>query len=171
MLSIKNAKKLLPVLAALLIAVLSVFVLTDKIPQLSFITQSLDSLEQSNQTVLRFTGSTMAASVAITALPDDFATPLASTLADINKYFVVILIAIFVERLILVEGIRLSLTYLIPAACILWAAARLLNNPTIRNFALRIVILGLAVILVVPCSTHFVDAVCSDYLQYVEDTI
>lgn len=37
---------------------------------------------------MEFSGATIATSLAITALPDDFGTPLADTLADMNMYFV-----------------------------------------------------------------------------------
>lgn len=171
MLSTKNAKLLLKILIPLFIAVLSVSVLSVKVPEAKYVQESLKSIEDSNATVMRFTGVALGVSTAITMLPDDFATPLANSLADMNKYFVFTLMVLFIERLILLQGIRLTLVWMIPAACIIYVISNLIKNDLVRSFAYKLLVLALAVILSVPCSTHFVNSVCAEYLDYVDQTI
>lgn len=171
MLSVRNAKCLLRLLIPVFVAVFSVCVLSAKVPETGFVQESLQSVEASNQTVMEFAGATLGASVAISALPDDFGTPLANALAEMNKYFVFILMALFLEKLLVVEGIRIAFVWLIPIACGIYIIACLLRSPAIKGFACRVAVLALALALVVPCSTHFVEAVGGDYLAYVEETI
>lgn len=163
--------KFVKILLAVFIMVLSVFVLAYKVPEHRYVQETLESLEESRTTVMEFSGATIAVSLAITALPDDFGSPIAGTLADMNKYFVLIFAVLYVERLIVVEGIKLSFLYIIPVACVLYILAVVLGKAFVKNLAAKLMILGLAVVLVIPVSTHFTEKVCGEYLAYVDETI
>lgn len=163
--------KLAKILLAVLISVSSASILAYKVPEHRYVKETLDSLEESKTTVMEFSGATIAVSLAITALPDDFGSPLAGTLADMNKYFVFIFAVLYVERLIVVEGIKLSFTYIIPIACGLYILAVLSGWAFFKNLAAKLMILGLAIVFVIPISTHVTEKVCDDYLVYVDETI
>lgn len=163
--------KLAKILLAVLVAVSSVFILAYRVPEHRYVKETLDSLEESRTTVMEFSGATIAVSLAITALPDDFGSPLASTLTDMNKYFVFIFAVLYVERLIVVEGMKLSFVYIIPIACILYILAVLSGKAFFKNFATKLMVLGLAIVFVIPISTHVTEKVCEDYLVYVDETI
>lgn len=167
----KQFEKLAKILAAILIMVLSAVVLSCKVPESGYVQETLESLEESRTTVMEFSGATIAVSLAITALPDDFGSPLANTLADLNKYFIFIFAVLYVEKLMVVEGIRLSFVYIIPAACGLYILSVLSGKAVFKIFVSKLAILGLAVVLVIPFSTHFTEKVCADYLAYVDETI
>ena len=134
MLSVQKSKWVLHLLIPVLIAVLSFFVLSEKIPQTQYIQTSLESVEKSKTTVMEFAGATLATSLAISALPDDFASPLAESLADMNKYFIFILIVLFVERLILMQGIKVSFLAIIPVGCLLYAFGCAIRREFFINF-------------------------------------
>ena len=171
MLSVQKSKWVLNLLIPVLIAVLSFFVLSEKIPQTQFVQTSLESVEKSKTTVMEFAGATLATSLAISALPDDFASPLAESLADMNKYFIFILIVLFVERLILMQGIKASFLAIIPIGCLLYAFGYAIRREFFINFGKKIGLLGLALVLVIPCSTHVTNYVGKEYLEYVDETI
>lgn len=171
MLSVQKSKWVLNLLIPVLIAVLSFFVLSEKIPQTQFVQTSLESVEKSKTTVMEFAGATLATSLAISALPDDFASPLAESLADMNKYFIFILIVLFVERLILMQGIKVSFLAIIPIGCLLYAFGYAIRREFFINFGKKIGLLGLALVLVIPCSTHVTNYVGKEYLEYVDETI
>ena len=171
MLSVQKSKWVLHLLIPVLIAVLSFFVLSEKIPQTQFVQTSLESVEKSKTTVMEFAGATLATSLAISALPDDFASPLAESLADMNKYFIFILIVLFVERLILMQGIKVSFLAVIPIGCLLYALGYAIGREFFINFGKKIGLLGLALVLVIPCSTHMTNYVGKEYLEYVDETI
>ena len=69
---------------------------------------------------MKFSGNTIGTSVALSALPDDFASPLAGTVSDLNTYFIFMFAVIFVEKLIVLIGTKISLAYIIPFACVLY---------------------------------------------------
>ncbi len=166
-----NAKTLVKVLLAVFFILLSIFVLAYEVPKTKFVQDTLESLEESRMQIMDFSGATIATSLAITALPDDFATPLADTLADMNTYFVFIFAVIFVEKLLMMEGIKLAFTYVIPAALVLYILGLLSTKERVKGFGTKLFIFGMAVVLVIPISTHFTEKVCQDYLVYVDETI
>ena len=171
MLSSKNASLAVKILSLLLITAISFFFATSWISDTGFVKESLESVEESNQTVMAFSAATLSASLAITALPDDFATPLADSLADMNVYFIAILVVLLLEKILIIYGIKFTFAFLIPWACIAGAIAVATKKNFLQAFAVRLCILGLAVAFVVPCSTHITKYVAADLTEYVESTI
>lgn len=166
-----SLEKLARFLFALFVMVLSVFVLTQTVPENKYIQQTIEHLDESQNTVMTFSGTTIATSLAISALPDDFASPLANTVSDLNTYFIFMFAVIFVEKLIVVEGTGIALTLIIPAACLLYMIYVLSDKELFRSFSSKLLILGISLIVVIPVSTHFTEHVCADYLVYVDETI
>ena len=95
MFTLKNPKLAIKVLALLLAAAVSFFIVADKIPEAKFVTESLQSVEENRNTVMKLSAATLSASLAISAFPDDFATPLAESLTDMNIYFIGLLMILF----------------------------------------------------------------------------
>lgn len=171
MLSAKHATLAIKILSLSLIAALSFFVATAKLPETYFVKDSLESVEASANTVMRLSAATLSASLAISALPDDFATPLADSLADMNLYFVAILVALFLEKILIRYGINVAFTILIPLACFAGALFIVTRRNLLKSLAIRLCVLALAVAFVVPCNTHITGIVASDLTAYVNDTI
>lgn len=167
----KNIEKVIRILAVVFVMVLSMNVLFYKIPETKWVKESIESLEKSQETIMTFSGTTIATSIAISALPDDFASPLAGTISDLNVYFVFMLIVVFVEKLLVVEGIKIAFACIIPAACALYAVYVFSTKNVFKDFAKKLLILGIAVVTVIPVSTHFTETVCDDYMAYVDQTI
>ena len=85
--------------------VFSFFVASTKSVELPVYQNSVQVLDESKDMVMKITGATLGMSVLITFLPDDYATPLADSLADMNKYFILMLGMIFLENLLLTMGV------------------------------------------------------------------
>lgn len=81
-------EKVAKLLLAIFFMVFSFTVLTYKIPECKYVQETITHLEKSQNTVMTFSSATIATSLAISALPDDFASPLANTVSDLNTYFV-----------------------------------------------------------------------------------
>lgn len=171
MLSKKYAEPVRNILVLVLIGVFSFFVVTSWLPDRGFIKDSLESVEESSNTVMKFSAATLSTSLAISALPDDFATPLADSLADMNIYFIAILVMLHFEQLLIRYGVKLAFAIAIPAACGIGILSILLKKDLLKGIAARVAVLGLAVALVVPCSTHITNYVAADLTIYVENTI
>ena len=171
MLSEKHAALAVKILSLSLAAVLSFFVVTAALPKTSFIQESLESVEDSSDTVLKLSAATLSASLAISALPDDFATPLADSLADMNFYFVAILVVLFLEKILLHFGIKAAFAVFIPLACFAGVLFIATKRSILKALAIRLCILGLAVAFVVPCNTHITNIIASELTVYVNETI
>lgn len=171
MLSTKHAKLAIKILSLILIAVISFFIVTEKLPETGFIRDSVESVDESSNTVMKFSAATLSASLAISALPDDFATPLADSLADMNIYFVAILVVLFLEKILIQYGVKLTFAIVIPIICGLGIVAVSTKSHALKSLATRLAIFGLTVALVVPCSTYITNYVAADLNAYVNETI
>ena len=171
MLSSKHASLAVRILLLALAAAVSFFIITAKLPESDFVRDSLESVEESSDTVMKFSAATLSTSLAISALPDDFGTPLADTLADMNVYFIAILVVLFLEKILIQFGIKAAFMILVPLACLAGAAFVVTKKRLLKGLAVRLCVLGLAVALVVPCSTHLSGIVASELTDYVNETI
>ncbi len=171
MLSEKKAKMLLHILIPVFLALFSIFILTKKLPELKLYTETIESLDESSDVVAKLTAGCMGLSLVIDFLPDDYGSSLAGTLADFDKYLVLLLIAIFLEKMLVTEGTAIAFTYLFPAACVTYIVAFLTNRCSIEIFARKLAALALTIALVVPCGTHLANTVGKTYLEYVDVTI
>lgn len=170
MLSLKHATLVRNILLLILIGALSFYAFNVGLPESDFVKESIESIDDSKETVMKFSAATLSASLAITMLPDDVATPLADSLADMNIYFVAILMLLFLEKILIVYGFRLA-AYALPVTCVIYALSVILKRDALKSLAVRLTILVLAIALVVPCSTHITNYVAADLNQYVESTI
>lgn len=164
-------KILVRILLAIFIFVLSALILANKVPEMQWVESAIERLDESKNKIMELSGSTIAMSLAISALPDDFATPLADTLMDMNRYFILIFAVIFIEKLIVVEGIRISFLYIIPTSCISYILSVISKKDVFLKFAAKMLILGISVIVVIPFSTYVAEDVGASYLTYVDETI
>ena len=84
----KMVVKAVKILFAVFLMVISICVLAGKVPEMEYVTKSIENLDESRDRVMTFSGATLTASTAISLLPKDWANPLANSLADMNKYFI-----------------------------------------------------------------------------------
>lgn len=164
-------EKLAKVLLLIFITVFSITVLANIVPDTVYMQETVEYLDESQATIMTFSGTASATSLALSALPEDFATPLASTVSDLNTYFIFMFAVLFVEKLMVLEGTKLTFAYVIPVTCLLYILFVLSGKEMFRNFGRKLLILGIALIFVIPVSTRFTNIVCKDYMVYVDETI
>lgn len=169
--AVKNPNLVIKILALVLAAALSFFIAARFIPEMGFVRDSLERVEANRNTVMEFSAATLSTSLAVSALPDDFATPLADSLADMNVYFVGILVVLFLEKILLKSGIELAFAVMIPLACLLGILSAATKRELLKSLAVRLAVLALAVAFVVPCSTYLTGVVADELLTYVDETI
>ncbi len=167
----RTAKKITCALVALLIGVISAFICADRVPDAKVFNDSIERLDETKETVMKFSAATLAVSVGITLLPDDYATPLASELADLNKYFILILGMIFFEKLMVVEGVPIAFRFVIPLCCFLYILYLASSKEILKSLAVKLFAFAMAMVIVVPCATYFSDVVCAEYQEYIDETI
>lgn len=138
---------------------LSIFVAPFVVDKLHIIDEAEKILNSKKDTVVAVTATAATISVAVAAIPGDSTTPLANQIAELDIFFIVVLIAIYLLKILLVVSTSLSFKLLFPAACLLFATYFLSNSNYFKNLAIKIIIFGLVVFLTVPISVGTMNVV------------
>ena len=163
--------KILLITAPLIFALLSFFLLARTTSSIDFHKANIESLEDKKDKVMELTAASAAASAAITLIPGDVATPIASELADLSSKFVIVICAIYVEKYLLTITGYLAFAILIPIACIIFSIAVLLHRRSMMRISFRVGLLGLAFFLVIPASLQVSRMIEDTYHESIEATI
>lgn len=167
----KNKLKILMVAVPLIIAFFSVFVVSGIASSTEFHADAIAALDEKQTTVLELTAASTAASAAITLLPGDTATPIAEKLADLSSGFLVVLCAIYLEKYLLTLTGFASFHFLIPISCLLYAVNVFLGRDGIRAVAKKLLIFGIAIVLVIPVSIQVSNLIEDTYQASIQATI
>ena len=165
------ARKYLPLVLPLLIALISVFILSGYASSAQFHADSLAGLEEKQATVLELSAASAAASAAITLIPGDTATPIADKLADLSSHFLVVLCAIFLEKYLLTITGFVTFKVLIPLACGAYILSAIFGWRGLRALACRLAAFGLLIFLVIPVSLRISDMIETTYQASIDATI
>ncbi len=165
------------VLAA--VALLSFFVVAPHTGRIKSHEKEIASLEDKRDDVLKLTAAATASSAAISLVPGDAGTPIADKLADLSKYFLLILCAIYLEKYMLTLTGMVSFRVLIPAACILGIIMLLkrkeegliISRSSLKRFSAKLAVYGLILYLLVPMSLVFSNAIEKTHKDSVTATI
>lgn len=166
-----DRKKLRLAVIPLVIAFLSVFVLAGVASSPRFHADTIAALDEKQTTVLELTAASTAASAAITLLPGDTATPIAEKLADLSTGFLLVLCAIYLEKYLLTITGMVTFDFLIPAACILYLAHLFGGWEVPRVLARKLVIFGLAIVLVIPAGVKVSDLIEDTYRTSIDAAV
>lgn len=147
-------------------ALISIFVLAAIFSDANTYTEINSTLDTKKDNVMALVASTTAASTAISLLPGDAGSAIATKLADLSSYFLIILSVIYLEKFLLTTFGFLAFAILFPVACALLAFAIFARTGTrrksnLQQLSAKVFALGLALILVVPVSiwlTNSIDA-------------
>ena len=151
--------------------VFSFFVASTKSVELPLYKNSIQTLDDSKSMVMKVTGATIGMSLLITFLPDDYATPLADSLADMNKYFILMLGMIFCEKLLVTMGVPIVFRFIIPIALAILIAYMLTGKGLLRIIASKLIALSLVLALAVPIGTSLSKYLCDNSMSYVTETV
>lgn len=122
-------------------------------------------------TVMELTAVSTGASAAITLIPGDTGTPIANKLADLSSYFLLVLCAIYLEKYLLTITGYATFVILIPLACTLFSINTFLKNKIWTSLAIKMILFGLAIVLVIPTSVKVSNMIESTYNSSIEETI
>ena len=159
------------VITLIVIALLSIFVISNFVTAPSFNAGTIESLDAKKALVLKLAATATASSTALTFIPGDVATPIANQLAELGFYFIIILSAILLEKMLLSAIGYISFTYIIPFACLLGISYLFLKQDILRVFAIKIAIFGIIIFVAIPASMHVSDLIYSSYQSSIEQTV
>ena len=165
-------KKVLISIVAIVVALVSFFYLGKKCSDPTTFSNIISILDNKKANVMGLTASTSAASIAITAIPDDIGTPIATQLADLSGYLLIILTVIYLEKYLLtVIGFGVF-RIIIPVACVLFVAYQLYpQNFSLKKVSMKIGIFGIALMLLIPTSVTISHMIDETYQQSINETL
>ena len=132
---------------------------------------TIASIDEKTDTVLKLTATSTLASAAVSAIPGDTATPIATKLADFTEYFLLILCVLYSEKYLLTIIGAGAFKILIPLACLLLIVGLFWNGRVMKRLAAKIAIIALAFYFVVPLSIRISDMIYSAYRESIDTTI
>ena len=163
-------KNVVPIAVLLIVALLSLFVLSGIFSSQDFHRSSIADLNDRETEVLTLSGISLALSVAATLPPDDIGTPLADKLADLSSNFLLILCVIILEKYLLTITGTVTFAVLIPIACLLGIIYLLTQWEKLKKLALKLAVFGLLIFALVPASVQVSALIENTYQSSVENT-
>ena len=162
-----SLKKYALVAVILLAAVISFTVIAPWAADPANHVSSIEKTENKITTVMTLSGGAAGTSAMLSILPGDLCTPLAEQLAELAKYFLLILSALYLEKFMITITGYITFSVLIPLALVLVAAVVISGNKKFLSMAAKIAIIGFIIYLIVPASVVLSDKI----YQTQEDTI
>lgn len=159
------------VVALLVAAALSFFVVAPVLTQPETYDGTIASLDEKRTTVLELTAASTAAATAVSLLPGDAATPIADKLADLSGYFLIVLTTLLLEKYLLTTIAGATFHILIPFACLLFLLWVLRGGAATFRLACRILLFGVLLFALVPVSVHVSDSIEATYETSIQETL
>lgn len=171
----ENAKKMVKVILPVIIALISLLVISKYAASPDFHAKTIAELDEKRATVLELTAASAATSAAITLLPGDTATPIADKLADLSSCFLIVICAIYLEKYLVTIMGWAAFAVLIPAGCALCTVNACLRQnqwkQVLAKLSVKLIVFGLAIAFVVPASVKVSDMIESTYQSSIDATI
>ena len=162
-----SLKKFALVAVVLLAAVISFTIIAPWAANPENHVSTIEKTENKITAVMTLSGGAAGASATLSVLPGDICTPLATELAELAKYFLIILSALYLEKFLITISGYVTFSVLIPLALIIVAAVIISGNKRFLSLAGKLAIIGVIIYLIVPASTMLSDKI----YQTQEDTV
>ena len=167
----KLLKKILAAALLVLLAVFSFLFIGDRASDPAAHSATISVIDDKTEDVLRLTASASLASIGVSAIPGDTATPIAGKLADFSEYFLLILCVLYAEKyLVGIIGAGVF-KVLIPCACALGVLSLFRYPQLFRRLAIKLAAVGLALYLIIPISFKVSDLIYGAYRESIDGTI
>lgn len=162
-----SLKKFALVAVILLAAVISFTIIAPWAANPDNHVSTIEKTENKITAVMTLSGGAAGASATLSVLPGDICTPLATELAELAKYFLIILSALYLEKFLVTISGYITFSVLIPLALVIVAAVIISGNKKFLSLAGKIAIVGFIIYLIVPASVVLSDKI----YQTQEDTV
>lgn len=155
----------------IVVACYSIFSLSKVCTTPDCYTNTIASLDSKKANVMGLATASTAASTAITLLPGDAATPIATKLADLSSYFLIILSVIYLEKYLLTIFGFIVTVILVPTICILLICRLLFESPWAMNVAKKLCVLACVLAFAIPASEWVSNKIQDTYQYSIQETI
>ena len=167
----KISKRTIWTVALVVIMLISIFGVAKLVTSPDFNASMIDTLDEKKATVLKVSLSAAATSTALSLLPGDVASPIANEIAELTTYFIIILGAILLEKMLLSVIGHLTFVYIIPLACILGVIYLYTKREVLKVLAIKMTIFGLVLFMAIPASIKVSELIYASYETQVAQTL
>ena len=164
-------KKIMIVLALAAVALLSVNKLAPYSADPATHAHSIEQLDKEIDSVLKLSAGATGVSAAISLLPGDACTPISTQFADLVKYFLIVLSALYLEKYLVTLVGTVSFAFIIPLACAILACGLVFGKERLKVLSVKVALSAFALYLVIPVSVITSEAVYSSYESSLESTL
>lgn len=154
----------------LVIAVLSITVVSDYTTSPKVHASTMKVLDDKKAEALGLTASVAAVSALISALPGDTATPIAQQIAELSNPLLVVVCAIYLEKFLLTTLGYLSFNLLIPASCVLGSIYLFYRKEIWKILAIKISVFAIAVYVMIPFSVKVITLMEATFEESISQT-
>lgn len=166
-----DLKRIIWTVILLVIALISIFGISKVASSQEFHAKTIKSLDEKKITVMELTAATAGASTALALIPSDATTPLANQIIQLSSYLLIVIGAIFLEKILLTLTGYIAFTFLIPIACLLYAIYLYVKKDMLRNLAIKLSLFGIVAFIVVPVSVQVSNLIENTYQTTINQTI
>ena len=166
-----NLKKASIVAVLLLLAVISFTIVSPWAAEAGNHRHSIEQTEDKITTVMTLSGGAAGTSATLSLLPGDLCTPLAEQLAELAKYFLLILSALYLEKFLITLSGFIAFGVLIPLALVILCGAIVTNKSKYYSIAGKIALIGIIIYLIVPASVLLSDKIYQIQGDTIQETI
>ncbi|MBR4163826.1 MAG: hypothetical protein IKR11_09915 [Solobacterium sp.] len=168
----ENTQKWIKTAVAFLLGVVSFLLLSRLITSPIMQRDVIGYLDEKRDTVMEITAASTAASAAISMIPGDAGTPIATKMADLSTYSMIVLCAILLEKYLVTVIGKITFVMIVPAGCALY----LLYLWTIHELWVKkaaMILAGFSVVLalLVPFSVYTSKTIEQTYETTITETI
>ena len=166
-----NSKTIISVVALILIAVLSIFVVAPFASSAKTHANSIKTLDEKKITVMQITAATAGSATALAAIPGDATTPVANQILKLSSYLIIVIGAIFLEKVLITLTGFVAFKFLIPIACLLFGIYLFAKKDFFKNLAIKLAVFGIVISLVVPVSIGASNLIEKTYKDSINQTV
>lgn len=167
--------KIAAIVILIVIAVLSCTKIAGTVSSPDTYSKMIASLDTKTDQVKSLVTSATAASTAITAMPDDVGTPVADKIADMCKYFIVVLSALFLEKILLTTSGYMVFRWVVPVICMLLILTIFMKKTRskyiCRRIALRLFLFGVVFWTVTPVSVKLATIIENSHAVSIDESV
>ena len=166
-----DLKKITAVVLLILIAVVSFTKIAPWASDAHNHTHSIEQTESKISTVMTLSAGAAATSATLSLLPGDMCTPIAEQMAELAKYFLLILSALYLEKFMITLSGFIVFSFFIPIACLILCGAVIWEKKSWVSSAGKIAFIGLVIFIIVPASVRLSDMVYQTQATKVNNTV
>lgn len=168
---IKLPNRTIVMVLLIVIATSSIFFVSKVVTEPEFNMSITESLDEKEAIVMRLALAAAASSTALSLIPGDTAIPVANQIAELSNYFIVILAAILLEKMLIAVVGYVSFTYIIPFACLMGILYLYTKKELLLSLAIKMSIFGIVLFIAIPASIQISNLIVESYEVSLNQTL